>query len=39
MTYMYEWPEFIPVQLEPEVAKRFPHYGLYVYGEEEGNQF
>ncbi|KAG0712457.1 GPI inositol-deacylase [Chionoecetes opilio] len=33
MTYMYQRPYFIPIQLQAEVAQRFPLYGLYVYGE------
>ncbi|KAK8378408.1 hypothetical protein O3P69_011121 [Scylla paramamosain] len=33
MTYMFQKPHFIPIQLLTEVAKQFPLYGLYVYGE------
>ncbi|XP_050692366.1 GPI inositol-deacylase-like isoform X2 [Eriocheir sinensis] len=33
MTYMYQRPHFIPIELPAEVAQRFPLYGLYVYGE------
>ena len=35
MTYMYEYPMYIPVQLADSVQKRFPLYGLFVYGEGE----
>ena len=33
MTYMYEYPEYIPVPLAGDVAADFPQYGLFVYGE------
>nr|XP_027238269.1 GPI inositol-deacylase-like [Penaeus vannamei]XP_027238270.1 GPI inositol-deacylase-like [Penaeus vannamei]XP_027238271.1 GPI inositol-deacylase-like [Penaeus vannamei] len=33
MTYMYEYPHFIPLRLPTEVRKKFPHYSLIVYGE------
>jgi glycosylphosphatidylinositol deacylase len=36
MTYMFEYPAYVPVPLEAEVAVRFPKYGLYAYGEGEG---
>lgn len=35
MTYMFQKPHFIPIQLPTEVGKQFPLYGLYVYGEGE----
>ncbi len=35
MTYMYEYPRYVPVPLPQDVRERFPKYGLYVYGEGE----
>ncbi len=35
MTYMFEYPRYVPVRLKEDVAGRFPKYGLYVYGEGE----
>ncbi len=35
MTYMFEYPAYVPVRMSAEVADRFPKYGLYVYGEGE----
>ena len=35
MTYLYEYPEYIPVDMNETVARQFPKYGLYVYGEGE----
>ena len=36
MTYMYEWPTYVPVRDLPEaVAAAHPNYGLYAYGEGE----
>eukprot|EP00094_Tigriopus_californicus_P008865 TCALIF_08546-PA protein Name:"Similar to PGAP1 GPI inositol-deacylase (Homo sapiens)" AED:0.00 eAED:0.00 QI:577/1/0.66/1/0.5/0.33/3/0/965 len=33
MTYMYEYPTYIPVAVSSVVQSQFPNYGLYVYGE------
>ncbi|XP_061548382.1 GPI inositol-deacylase isoform X2 [Phycodurus eques] len=33
MTYMYEYPEFRRVALPRRVARLYPAYGLYLYGE------
>uniref|UniRef100_A0A672NMJ8 GPI inositol-deacylase n=1 Tax=Sinocyclocheilus grahami TaxID=75366 RepID=A0A672NMJ8_SINGR len=33
MTYMFEYPEYRRVQLPRRVARQYPSYGLYVYGE------
>ncbi|XP_068212872.1 GPI inositol-deacylase [Palaemon carinicauda] len=33
MTYMFEYPEFIPVSFSAHIKKLFPHYHLYSYGE------
>ncbi|KAL4240885.1 GPI inositol-deacylase [Mactra antiquata] len=33
MTWMFERPEYVPVPLSKAVKKKFPNYGLYVYGE------
>ena len=33
MTYMYEYPEYIPITLDPGVQSLFPKYSLMVYGE------
>jgi hypothetical protein len=33
MTYMYEYPKYIPVPMSKSVTKTYPNYGLYVYGE------
>ncbi|CAL4124116.1 unnamed protein product, partial [Meganyctiphanes norvegica] len=33
MTYMYEHPEYIPITMPSSVKTKYPHYGLYVYGE------
>ena len=36
MTYMYEWPTYVPVNGLPEaVVAAHPNYGLYAYGEGE----
>jgi len=37
MTYMYEYPKYIRVNMDEETEKRFPKYGLYAYGEGEGD--
>merc|ERR1719376_495941 len=36
MTYMYEYPQYVPIKMEDKVAQQFPKYGLYAYGEGEG---
>ena len=36
MTYMYEDPKYINIQLPEEVNKTYPKYRLLVYGEGEG---
>ncbi|RXN29249.1 GPI inositol-deacylase-like isoform X2 [Labeo rohita] len=33
MTYMFEYPEYRRVQLPRRVARQYPSYGLYLYGE------
>ncbi|OQV21474.1 GPI inositol-deacylase [Hypsibius exemplaris] len=33
MTYMFEYPNYVPIEMDESVVKRFPQYGLYVYGE------
>lgn len=33
MTYMFEYPEYRRVQLPRRVARLYPAYGLYLYGE------
>jgi len=33
MTYMYEYPKYVPVAMPKKAKDSFPHYGLYVYGE------
>ncbi|KAF3695162.1 GPI inositol-deacylase [Channa argus] len=33
MTYMFEYPEYLHVALPRRVAKLYPAYGLYLYGE------
>ena len=33
MTWMYEWPQYIKVPLWKGTSKKFPVYGLYLYGE------
>ena len=35
MTWMYEYPEYLPVPLGKKVTRRFPSYKLYLYGEGE----
>ena len=35
MTWMYEYPEYLRVPLGKKIAKRFPSYKLYLYGEGE----
>jgi len=36
MTYMYEYPLYFNISMEPEVVARFPKYGLFAYGEGKG---
>ncbi|XP_069052618.1 GPI inositol-deacylase isoform X2 [Lepisosteus oculatus] len=33
MTYMFEYPEYLRIQLPHRVSQRYPGYGLYLYGE------
>ncbi|XP_078684049.1 GPI inositol-deacylase-like [Branchiostoma floridae x Branchiostoma belcheri] len=33
MTYMFEYPEYLPVPLSENVTKSFPRYHLFLYGE------
>ena len=33
MTWMYEYPEYIKVNLHLSVQRRFPKYSLFIYGE------
>uniref|UniRef100_A0A2P2I3Q9 GPI inositol-deacylase n=1 Tax=Hirondellea gigas TaxID=1518452 RepID=A0A2P2I3Q9_9CRUS len=33
MTYMWQHPEYVPIDVPSEVASKFPRYGLYSYGE------
>ncbi|XP_052784652.1 GPI inositol-deacylase-like [Mya arenaria] len=33
MTWMYEMPQYLPVEMPKKVREKYPHYGLYVYGE------
>jgi len=33
MTWMYNVPKYIPVQLSANIRKRFPKYNLFIYGE------
>ncbi|KAL1267888.1 hypothetical protein QQF64_033251 [Cirrhinus molitorella] len=33
MTYMFEYPEYRRIQLPRRVARQYPSYGLYLYGE------
>ncbi|GAA6099318.1 GPI inositol-deacylase [Tachysurus ichikawai] len=33
MTYMFEYPEYRRVQLPRRVARQYPAYGLFLYGE------
>ena len=33
MTYMFEYPEYIRIKLKKTVSKKYPRYGLYLYGE------
>ena len=33
MTYMYEYPTYVPMEMPASVRAKHPHYGLYAYGE------
>ena len=33
MTYMFEYPEYIPVHLDAGIKRKFPKYTLFLYGE------
>ncbi|XP_037254322.1 GPI inositol-deacylase isoform X2 [Falco rusticolus] len=33
MTYMYEYPEYLKIKLPKKIARRYPAYELYLYGE------
>ncbi len=33
MTYMYQVPQYVPIDLGLSLMKEFPGYHLYVYGE------
>ena len=33
MTYMFEYPEYIRLELKKKISKKYPRYGLYLYGE------
>eukprot|EP00095_Tigriopus_kingsejongensis_P011682 maker-scaffold59_size442576-snap-gene-3.32 protein:Tk11682 transcript:maker-scaffold59_size442576-snap-gene-3.32-mRNA-1 annotation:"gpi inositol-deacylase" len=33
MTFMYEFPTYVPVTLPVQVQTKFPNYALYAYGE------
>ena len=33
MTYMYEYPKYIKVNIKKKLSRRYPRYGLYIYGE------
>ncbi|CAD5124438.1 DgyrCDS12721 [Dimorphilus gyrociliatus] len=33
MTYMFEYPEYLPIPMTDDIKERFPTYGLYLYGE------
>ncbi|XP_069081948.1 GPI inositol-deacylase isoform X2 [Pleurodeles waltl] len=33
MTYMFEYPEYLKIKLPKKVAKHYPMYELYLYGE------
>ncbi|KAK3859351.1 hypothetical protein Pcinc_034526, partial [Petrolisthes cinctipes] len=35
MTYMFQRPHYIEIDLPPEVKDNFPQYGVYAYGEGE----
>ena len=34
MTWMYVWPQYVPIILPDRIATAFPKYGLYYYVEE-----
>eukprot|EP00795_Rhopilema_esculentum_P007195 gene7194-12865_t len=33
MTYMFEYPEYLQIDLDPALKKKFPKYSLMIYGE------
>ncbi|XP_063979734.1 GPI inositol-deacylase [Diachasmimorpha longicaudata] len=33
LTYMFEYPQYVRIELDDKVEKRHPRYGLYAYGE------
>uniref|UniRef100_A0A6J0TTT7 GPI inositol-deacylase n=1 Tax=Pogona vitticeps TaxID=103695 RepID=A0A6J0TTT7_9SAUR len=33
MTYMFEYPEYLKIQLPRKISRRYPAYELYLYGE------
>ena len=33
MTYMFEYPEYLQIDLDPALKKKFPKYSLVIYGE------
>ncbi|XP_034936622.1 GPI inositol-deacylase [Chelonus insularis] len=33
MTFMFEYPQYVKIKLNPEIEKNYPKFGLYVYGE------
>ncbi|XP_046560283.1 LOW QUALITY PROTEIN: GPI inositol-deacylase-like [Haliotis rubra] len=35
MTWMFEYPKYIKIHMDDRVARRFPQYGLHIYGEGE----
>ncbi|XP_015119466.1 GPI inositol-deacylase [Diachasma alloeum] len=33
LTYMFEYPQYVRIELDDKVEKLYPRYGLYAYGE------
>ena len=33
MTWMFDWPEYIPVPIDAKIQRKFPKYSLAMYGE------
>lgn len=33
MTYMYEYPAYVPIEMPKAVREKHPNYGFYAYGE------
>ncbi|XP_043245683.1 GPI inositol-deacylase-like [Amphibalanus amphitrite] len=33
LTYMYEYPQFVRIQLPQNISQKYPRYKLYAYGE------